>query len=307
MTLSIRPAKRSSAKPIICFHSLSGDGKTCTALLLARGFVGDSGKIVMIETEGGRGEGFVDEVIKDASGVDQEIGKYDVISIRDDFSPAVHGEAIQLAEKSGADALIIDTGSHEWEGTGGVLEMAIENEKAGKRAMLVWQQPKLDHNRKFVRRLFQTPIPLVIVNLRSRYPMEQQNKKWVRSTTLVPYQSEDFLFEMFIQGYLDKEHKVHVQKYTVPSIEKVIPNGQVITIESGKNLRAWADNSIESEKPQSPPHPIEDIYAGIKGSENKVQLDSKQGKWDKIKHLYTEEEQTEVDNRFTAKENSWEA
>ena len=300
MALSIRKAKRSSAKPIICFHSTSGDGKTCTALLLARGYVGDKGKIVMIETEGGRSEGFTGETILSPKGIKQPIGNYDVISISGNFSSKIYGEAISLAEKSNYDALIIDSASHEWEGVGGVLAWAAKNEEEGKKGMLVWQKPKIEHNRLFMQRLFTTPIPLVIVTLRSRYPMEKQGNNWVRSLKLTPYQSENFLFEMFVQGHLDDEHRFQAKKYTVPSLIPVIPTGEVITLETGRNLAKWAAGNL---KPES------DLFAELKAkieageleyAKDKIReaVDTKQGlnreqKDELVKDILDAEKETE--------------
>ena len=49
MNSAFRPATRSEAKPLIGLYAESGAGKTYSALLLARGFVGPSGKIAMIQ------------------------------------------------------------------------------------------------------------------------------------------------------------------------------------------------------------------------------------------------------------------
>ena len=95
----IRPAQRSQAKPLIGFYAESGGGKTHSALLLARGFVGPQGRICMIETEQGRGEAFVDMIP----------GGYDVRPMRDNFSPKSYNEALREVEKEGFDALIIDS------------------------------------------------------------------------------------------------------------------------------------------------------------------------------------------------------
>src|SRR6476660_6924941 len=112
---AFRPATRSEAKPLIGLYAESGCGKTWSALLLARGFVGPNGKIGMIETEGGRGEANVGR---------EPVGQYLVRPIRSDFSPQEYGKAITDAEKENLDALIIDSASHEWEGAGGVLAKA---------------------------------------------------------------------------------------------------------------------------------------------------------------------------------------
>ena len=238
---SFRPASRSEAKPLIGLYSESGAGKTYSSLLLARGFVGSSGKIGMIETESGRGEAYAD--VKEYP----EIGGYQVLAMRDDFSPKNYGKAIDAAEKAGLDALIIDSASHEWEGIGGVLSMAADNEAAGKKGPLVWQKPKIDHQREFMLRFMQTSIPLVILNMRAKYPMEEKlnpakgKKEWTRSDTLDPKQSEDILYEMFVHGWIEKDtHNFRRTKCTARSLESVFVDGKPLSLETGKKLADWA-------------------------------------------------------------------
>ena len=231
MTFQFRPAKRAEAKPLIGLYAESGCGKTWSALLLARGFVGPNGKIGMIETEGGRGEANVGR---------EPVGDYLVCPIRGNFSPRAYGEALTAAEDAKLDALIVDSASHEWEGAGGVLSMAAENQAAGKKGVLVWQQPKIEHQRHFMLRLLQTPIPLVIVCMRAKYPMQQVKNEWTRSTVLEPKQADDILFEMFVHGWIDQNHNLHVTKYTIPELAAVIPDGKPITIQTGQSLASWA-------------------------------------------------------------------
>ena len=241
---AFRPARLSEAKPLIGLYSESGCGKTWSALLLARGFVGPHGRIGMIETEGGRGEAYMGR---------PPVGEYLVRPIRRDFSSQAYGQAITEAENEKLDALIIDSASHEWEGAGGVLAKAAENAAKGTKGVLVWQQPKIDHQRHFMLRLMQTPIPLVIVCMRAKYPMEQVvnkkgEKEWTRSQTLDPKQADDILFEMFVHGWIDQEHKLHVTKYTLPELANIILDGNPINIASGRGLAEWA----RGEKPPAP-------------------------------------------------------
>lgn len=231
----VRDARRTEAKPMIGLYGESGTGKTWSGLLMARGFVGPTGRIVMIETESGRGEAYVDLLP----------GGYRVVSMRDDFSPVNFGLAIKAAEEDGAHALIIDSASHEWEATGGVLAMAAANQADGKKGPLVWQQPKLEHQRHFVLRLLGTPIPLVIVCMRARYPMQERRnangeKEWTRSESLAPYQADNFLFELFVHGWIDQEHKFHGSKYSRDDLRAVLRDGERISQETGQRLAAWA-------------------------------------------------------------------
>lgn len=254
MTYSFRPAKRSEAKPLIGLYSESGAGKTWSSLLLARGFVGPSGKIGMIETESGRGEAYADLLP----------GGYVVLPMRDDetamadmFTPEKFGEAITTAEKENLDALIVDSASSEWED--GVCLMAAANEDAGKRGMMIWQGPKIDHKRHFINRLMGTPIPLVILCMRARYPMEEVllNGKKVpqRSKVLTPYQSDKILFEMFLHGWIDQAHALHVTKYSRDDWRAIIRDNEPITLETGQRLASWAKGGTTASRDAGTPEP----------------------------------------------------
>ncbi len=256
MTAHFRKAITSEAKPLIGLYSESGCGKTKSALLLAKGFCGDMSKVGMIETEAGRGEAYANE---------PDIGGYNVLSIRAEFSPTTYGEAISAAEKADLQCLIVDSASHEWEGLGGVLGMAAQNQADGKKGPLVWQKPKMDHARQFMLRLTQTPIPLVIVCMRAKYPMKEvkhsdiewweksgQHGKppklgeWIRSSVLEPKQSEDILYEMFVHGWIDKEHCFHGTKYTLDKLRGVFLDSKPITIETGQRLAEWASGQTNN-------------------------------------------------------------
>lgn len=237
--MDFRPARRTNAKPLVGLYSESGAGKTYSALLLARGYVGPEGRIAMIETESGRGEAYSDPAEY------PEIGGYDVLPLHDSFAPAVYADSIAKAEKGKYDALIIDSASHEWEGIGGVLSMAADNEQSGKKGQLIWQKPKIEHQRHFMLKFMQTNIPLVILCMRAKYPMIQTTdnhgkKEWTRSTILEPKQSDDILFEMFVHGWIDGGHRFHRTKSTAKSLEPIFLDNEPITLETGQKLAAWA-------------------------------------------------------------------
>jgi flagellar motor switch/type III secretory pathway protein FliN len=235
MSYVFRPAITSEAKPLIGLYSESGCGKTYSALLLAKGFAGDMSKVGMIETESGRGEVYADDPV---------VGGYQVLPLRESFAPKEYGAAITAAGQAGLKVLIIDSASHEWEGAGGVLGMAAANQAAGKKGPIVWQQPKMDHQREFMLRLLQTPVPLVIVCMRAKYPMKEVlnngKKEWTRSGTLEPKQADDILFEMMVHAWIDQQHSLHVTKYTKEAFRSIFIDNSPITVDTGKRLSAWA-------------------------------------------------------------------
>jgi len=245
---SLRPAITSQAKPLIGFYAESGKGKTYSSLLLAKGFAGDMSKVAMIETEAGRGEAFADDPV---------VGGYLVRPIRDNFAPSEYGKALTEIEKAGVKVCIIDSASHEWEGAGGVLSMAADNQGSGKKGPLVWQQPKMSHQREFMLRLMQTPIDLVIVCMRAKYPMKEieknGRKEWARSEQLEPKQADDILFEMFVHGWMDDKHNFHGTKYTRDNMRKIFVDGEPISIETGKRLADWSAGKTSAPAPRQPP------------------------------------------------------
>lgn len=266
--MGFRMAKRSSAKPMVGFYSGSGTGKTYSALLLARGFVGPNGKIGMIDTEAGRGEAYADTIP----------GSYLVDPIADDFGPKRYEAKIKQAEKEGIDALIIDSASHEWEGAGGVLSMAEDNRSKGVPTRQIWTQPKVDHNRHFILPLMQTPIPLVIVCMRGKFPLiefkdDRGKKQMKKSEVPVPIQSDQILFEMFIHGWIDEDHRFRGTKYTRPDLQDIIVDKQRISIETGEALARWsAGDEVTPKAEPKDSGIIGDVLAMIERAENKARL-----------------------------------
>jgi hypothetical protein len=102
----------------------------------------------------------------------------------------------------------------------------------------------MEHAREFMLRLTQTPIPLVIVCMRAKYPMEEKvkdgKKDWVRSDKLSPKQSDDILSEMFVHGWIDQEHRFHGTKYTLDVLRPIFVDGEPISVGTGKRLAEWA-------------------------------------------------------------------
>lgn len=234
--MNIRPATRQGVRPLIALYGESGSGKTFSSLLLARGFAGPSGKIVMIDTESGRGSLFADV---------KEFGGYDVLELTEPFTPARYVEAITAVEQSGASIGVLDSGSHEWDGAHGVLDMADDNEKrSGKSGLHNWRGPKMEHA-LFIQKLIRSTIPWIIC-LRAKFKTRQgkDNGKTViiKDDYVSPVQAEDYIFEMTVHGAIDMNHNLHVTKYSHPDLLKCLPKDQPLTLEHGRLLAAWCSS-----------------------------------------------------------------
>jgi hypothetical protein len=237
MSFQIKPATRVGINPLIVAYSESGCGKTYSALLLARGMAGPSGKIVVADSESGRASLYADVLP----------GGFETFGIDAPFSPARYVEAIDAIEASGAAVGIIDSGSHEHEGPGGVLDMAMENEhRSGRAGLHNWKTPKFEHA-KYVQRLLRIKIPIIIC-LRAKYKTRQgKDEKGktciIKDDYVSPIAAEDFIFEATAHFQINANHSIILTKCSHPSLRDCFPKDQTtpITIEHGKALAAWCN------------------------------------------------------------------
>lgn len=230
--MEIRKATRQGVKPLIALYSESGCGKTFSALLMARGLVGPKGRIIMIDTESGRGSLYADVLP----------GGYDVIELVAPFTPARYVEAIDAAEQAG-DCIIGDSITHEWEGSGGVLDMAAEIEDRTKKAGLhCWRKPKFEHA-LFVSRILRCRVPFIAC-IRAKYK-SRQTKDGEGKTVILkdkytsPIQADDFIFEATAHGEIMPDHGLHLTKWSHPELQKCFPVDTPITVETGEAVARW--------------------------------------------------------------------
>lgn len=288
MTFEIKPATRTAVKPLICLFSESGCGKTYSALLTARGFVGPEGKIVLADTESGRGSLYADVIP----------GGYSVIDIKPPFAPHVAIEVMDAVHKSGAGIGILDSGSHFWEGIGGVLEMATENEsKSGKPGLHNWRIPKLEHA-KFVLALLQAPIPWIVC-LRAKYKTRQgkENGKTViiKDDYTSPIQAEDFIFEATLHGEVMPDHSFRLTKQSHPTLGACFPaEGQMITVETGKKLAEWCASAGTPAKPKQHSQTV----ASLKNALWKLTMPLHNGDANKLQQFLHDENLMELDAKL---------
>ena len=239
--MQIHQATRIHVRPLICLYGESGTGKTYSSLLLARGFVGPAGKVAMIDTETGRGSLYADVLP----------GGYDVLDLDAPFSPARYIEAIEAIENSGASIGVLDSASHEWEGQGGILDIAADNEeKSGKTGLHNWKAPKFEHA-KFMQRLLRAKIPWIVC-VRAKYKTRQGKENGrtiiIKDDYTSPIQAEDFIFEMTVHGEVLQDHSFKLTKVSHPTLRTCFPESGPIKIEHGSKLAEWCGMPAQASK-----------------------------------------------------------
>jgi hypothetical protein len=174
-------------------------------------------------------------------------GGYDTIDLSPPFSPARYIEAITAVEASKPAIGIIDSASHEWENSGGILDMAAQiEEKSGKPGLHCWRLPKMEHA-KFMLRLLQSPIPWIVC-LRAKYKSRQTKVDGktaiVKDEATSPIAAEDFIFELTAHMEILQSHNVIVTKCSHPELRKCFPENskEPISIVHGELLAKWCSN-----------------------------------------------------------------
>ena len=232
----IRKAERKGATVVISLAGQSGCGKTYSAIRLARGLVGNSGKIGLIDTEQKRASLYADIY-----------GGFDVIDLDPPYSPARYKEAFKTFKDAGYNAVIIDSMSHEWEGEGSILDMVDKKKEISKRSDPgIWAIPKAEH-RSLMSYILNSGIH-VILCFRTKFVMEQitnesGKKEWVKNPEPKIVTEPNSDYDMTVKLSLNKDTKYPEVIYKCPEgIEYLFPKDRYITEESGIGIIKWLNN-----------------------------------------------------------------
>lgn len=241
MSFEIRKAERKGANVVIALSGQSGCGKTYSAIRLARGLVGEKGKIGVIDTEQKRASLYADIY-----------GGFDVIDLDPPYSPARYREAIKTFKDAGYNAVVIDSMSHEWEGEGSILDMVDKKkESTGRNDVGVWAIPKAEH-RHLMSYILNCGMHIILC-FRTKFIMEQvvnQNgkKEWVKNPEPKIVTEPNSDYDMTVKISLNKDTKYpEVIQKCPEGIEYLFRKNAFITEEAGEGIIKWL-NSRQRDK-----------------------------------------------------------
>jgi hypothetical protein len=244
-TIEFIKAERKRAKARIALCGPSGSGKTHSALRVAEGLA-KTGKIALIDTEN--------------SSAEMEAGKpgippFDVVVMHAPFDPAKYIAGIKAAEAAGYEVLIVDSLSHAWAGSGGLLEKKDILEKIKKNSFTAWREITPLHNR-LIETMLQSNMH-IIATIRTKTGMamdtDGNGKVTVKKVGMDLVQRDGIDYEFTV--VLDLDQATHV---ATPSKDRTsifdTPDGKNLVVPSeevGVEIREWLEG-MEDKKPQVP-------------------------------------------------------
>jgi len=253
---TIRPAVRSNVTLLIGLAGASGSGKTYSALRLASGMA-QGKRFIVIDTENGRASHYADQF------------EFDVLELHEPFAPAAYAAAIKQADEAGYPVIVIDSASHEYAGSGGVLDMQeAEFERMGYRdsaKVASWIKPKGEH-KKMMQRLLQTRAHMILcLRAEAKIEIVQVVEDGKKKTKIVPKQSlvgldgwipvteKTVPFELTVSLMLTPDKPGIPQPIKLQQQHKALfPLDKEITEESGRLIAEWASGGAAPAAPETP-------------------------------------------------------
>lgn len=229
-------AVREAIPALIAISGPSGSGKTYTALQLATGLA-NGGTICAIDTENNRMRLYASDFT------------FKHLPLRAPYDPARFIAAINAGVKAGADVIVLDSCTPEWDGDGGVqqiVDKAMARFKDNKFAAWSVATPK---HQAFLDALTHCPVHL-IVTVRAKMGYEQVGNK-INKLGLQPIQRPNFEYEFPFWFDINSEHQLIVTRSCWSEI-----SDQVYTKpgpDLGAEIAAWLDSGEEPAEPREAP------------------------------------------------------
>ena len=230
--MQLQKATRKKSKLRLNISGPSGSGKTYSALLMAKGLIGNWDKIGVIDTENG------------SASLYEHLGSFQTIDLQAPFTPERYIEAIDICINAGIECIIMDSSSHEWSGAGGCIEINehLAQSKFKGNTWSAWSQTTPRHD-AFVQKVLQCPVH-VITCTRSKMETVMTDDKKVKKLGMKDIQREGWEYELTVSLNLDRDtHTAQASKDRTELFEGKDPF--VITEKTGELIKQWCEQGVD--------------------------------------------------------------
>lgn len=245
--MELKQSERKQVKLRLGISGASGFGKTKSALLLAYGMTSDWSKIAVIDTE------------NSSASLYSDLGDFNVIDLKPPYSPERYIEAMEICERAEIEVIILDSITHEWNGSGGCLEI---HEKLGGR----WQDwaAVTPRHQAFIDKILQSTSHVITTTRRKvEYDLDKDSngRMKVQKFGTKEITREGFEYELTINFELINEN--HLAKASKDRTGLFMNKPEfIITPAVGKRILDWCNA-----KPTSIKEMLEKINSTLSLSE----------------------------------------
>lgn len=240
--VNIRPVESGQSKAVIGIAGQSGDGKTLTALYIARGMVSKPSEIGFLDAENKRGSLYADALE----------APFMIGDLYPPFSPNRFAVAIKQFQDAGTKVLIVDSISHAYEGEGGLEDIANAPKADGTpRKVADWVTAKREW-KKLMNVVLQSNMDIIFcIRAREKVKVEVVGgKQDFVSQGLQPICEKNFMFEMTASIMMGSQGKIQEHRKVPTFLKEAFGDGKsYLGIETGKQIRAWLDKG-KKENPE---------------------------------------------------------
>ncbi len=193
-------AVKHEAKLRLAIAGPSGSGKTYTALAIGTAL----GKVAVVDTESGSASKYAD------------VFDFDVAEMSAPFSPLKYVKAINAAADAGYDVVILDSLSHAWFATGGVLDIVDEAAKRSRsgNTYMAWKEGTPVHN-QLIEAIVTAKIHVIgTMRAKTEYALvvNDKGKQVPQKMGMAPIQRDGFEYEFDVMFDMDIENNAIVTK-----------------------------------------------------------------------------------------------
>lgn len=204
-----KQAVKREAKLRLAIAGPSGSGKTYTSLAIATALA-NGAPVALVDTEHGSASKYAD------------LYGFDVAEMHPPFHPDKFVAAINEAAAAGYAVIVLDSLTHAWSGTGGMLDVVdeIAKRKAGGNTFAAWKDGTPIQNR-LIDAIVGAPIH-VIATMRSKQDFVQdkddRGKTVVRKVGMAVQQRDGFEYEFDVALDMNIDNEAIVSKTRCPAL-----------------------------------------------------------------------------------------
>ena len=235
--MKLQKAQRKQTMLRLNLSAPSGAGKTYSALLLAKGLVGNCEDIAVIDTENG------------SASLYSHLGDFNTIQLEPPFTPERYIQALDVVIEAGMKCVIIDSSTHEWSGSGGCLEI---NDKLAQlkykgNTWAAWSETTPRHD-AFVSKVLHAPLH-VITCTRSKMETIMGEGKKVHKVGMKDIQRDGWEYELTVSLTIDRDtHLAIASKDRTNLFEG--KDAFIITEKTGKMIKDWCETGVIDTEPK---------------------------------------------------------